>query len=117
MSPMPEVIAPMLATLVATPFDDPDWIFETKWDGFRVQAVVKGAGVKTWTRGGKDAAGYFGQFLAPSTWIRADEAIVDGEAVMLDAHDVSHFGAPEAGGRLVYAAFDLLWLDGESLLD
>ena len=38
----PGFIAPMLATLVAAPFDDPDWLFEVKWDGFRVEAVVDG---------------------------------------------------------------------------
>ena len=36
----PTFIPPMLATLVGAPFDDPDWLFEVKWDGFRVEAVV-----------------------------------------------------------------------------
>ena len=46
----------MLATLVAAPFDDPDWLFEVKWDGFRVETVVDGGGARLWTRGQKDAA-------------------------------------------------------------
>ena len=41
MSAMPDFVDPMLATLVAAPFDDPDWLFEVKWDGFRVEAVVR----------------------------------------------------------------------------
>ena len=41
----PAFIPPMLATLVAAPFDDPGWLFEVKWDGFRVEAVVDGDGV------------------------------------------------------------------------
>ena len=50
----------MLATLVAAPFDGPDWLFEVKWDGFRVEAVVEDGAVRIWTRGQQDAASYFG---------------------------------------------------------
>ena len=67
----PAFIPPMLATLVAAPFDDPDWLFEVKWDGFRVEAVVDGGEVRLWTRGEQDAERYFGPFLAPPTWIAA----------------------------------------------
>ena len=115
---MPDFIDPMLATLVAAPFDDPDVLFENKWDGFRVQAVVRDGGVRTWTRGRKDAEGYFGPFLVPPTWIAAREAIVDGEVIAVDAAGEPSFvllGDPR--GRLVYEAFDLMWVDGESLLD
>src|SRR5437762_13487284 len=38
---MPATIKPMLATLVDEPFSDPDWIFETKWDGFRSVCFLK----------------------------------------------------------------------------
>jgi bifunctional non-homologous end joining protein LigD len=115
---MPEFIAPMLATLVPAPFDDPDFLFENKWDGFRVQAVVRAGTVRTWTRGRQAAEGYFGPFLEPPTWIEADEAIVDGEVIALDTAGEPSFallGDPR--GRLVYEAFDLLWHDGESLLE
>jgi bifunctional non-homologous end joining protein LigD len=118
MSAMPDFIDPMLATLVARPFDDPGFLFEIKWDGFRVQAVVRDGIVRTWTRGRQDAEGYFGPFLVPPTWIDAREAIVDGEVIAVDAAGEPSFallGDPR--GRLVYEAFDLLWLDGESLLD
>lgn len=50
MSAMPDFIDPMLATLVAAPFDDPAWLFEVKWDGFRVEAVVRVEGVVPWRR-------------------------------------------------------------------
>ena len=65
----PGFIPPMLATLVAAPFDDPDWLFEVKWDGFRVEAVVDGDSVRLWTRGEQDASRYFGPFLDPPTWL------------------------------------------------
>ena len=74
----------MLATLVGAPFDDPDWLFEVKWDGFRVEAVVDGGSVRLWTRGEKDAAGYFGPFLDAPGWIDARRAVVDGEVIALD---------------------------------
>jgi bifunctional non-homologous end joining protein LigD len=118
MSTMPGFIEPMLATLVAEPFDDPGFLFEVKWDGFRVQAVVRRGEVRTWTRGRKDAEGYFGPFLAPPSWIDADEAIVDGEVVALDRAGEPSFAL--LGGlrdRLVFEAFDLLWLDGDSILE
>ena len=65
----------MLATPVDRPFDDPDWLFELKLDGYRVQAVVHGNAVRLWTRNHKDAATYFPAFAATSTaWIGAYDA-------------------------------------------
>ena len=117
----------MLATLVAAPFDDPDWSFEVKWDGFRVETVVDGGEVRLWTRGQQDAARYFGPFLEPPTWIEARGAIVDGEVIALDDRGEPDFALLQArikgqrGGGIatpfVYEVFDLLFLDGRSLLD
>jgi len=123
---MPDFVPPMLATLVGAPFDDPDWTFEIKWDGFRVEAVVEHGEVRLWTRGQQDAAGYFGRFLTPAGWIAADEAIVDGEVIALDDRGEPDFallqarikgrGAPSVPTPFVYEVFDLMWLDGRSLL-
>jgi bifunctional non-homologous end joining protein LigD len=112
----------MLATLVAAPFDDPEWLFEIKWDGFRAEAVVDGGDVRLFTRGGKDAAAaYFGDFLAPPGWIDASSAVVDGEVVALDARGEPDFALLQArikgGGPFLYQVFDLLELDGESMVD
>jgi bifunctional non-homologous end joining protein LigD len=124
---MPEFIPPMLATLVAAPFDNAGWQFEVKWDGFRVETVVDGDDVRLWTRGQLDAARYFGTFLDPPSWIAASQAIVDGEVIALDDHGEPDFALLQARikgqGRtgtptpFVYEVFDLLWLDGRSLLD
>jgi bifunctional non-homologous end joining protein LigD len=124
---MPAFIPPMLATLVAAPFDDPDWQFEVKWDGFRVEAVVDGSDVRLWTRGQQDAERYFGSFLDPTTWISARRAIVDGEVIALDDRGEPDFALLQARirgqGRIgtptpfVYEVFDLLWLDDRSLLE
>jgi bifunctional non-homologous end joining protein LigD len=124
---MPTFIPPMLATLVGAPFDDPDWQFEVKWDGFRVEAVIADGRVGLWTRGQQDATRYFGPFLEPPTWIAARDAIVDGEVIALDAHGEPDFAllqsrikgqrSDAAGTPFVYEVFDLLFLDGRSLLD
>jgi bifunctional non-homologous end joining protein LigD len=117
----------MNAVLVAVPFDDPGWLFEVKWDGFRVEAVVAGDDVELWTRGRQDASRYFGPFLAPPTWLSARSAVVDGEVIALDASGEPDFALlqdrirrraePGSGSSLVYQVFDLLHLDGRSLLD
>ncbi|CAN5590186.1 hypothetical protein BH24CHL9_BH24CHL9_01550 [soil metagenome] len=82
---LPDFIGPMLATPVDGPFSHPDWLFELKLDGYRVQAVVHGGAVRLWTRNRKDASQYFPAFAAsPAHWIGAYDAIVDGEMVALD---------------------------------
>ncbi|MEO5939518.1 MAG: DNA ligase D [Candidatus Limnocylindrales bacterium] len=129
---MPDRIEPMAATLASKAFSDPDWLFEIKWDGYRVEAVVGAGRVKLWTRNLKDAETYFPNLLSPPTWIDAREAIVDGEVVALDDEGrpdfsllqerISQRRGPGAGptrvapGALVYQVFDLLYLDGRSLL-
>ncbi len=144
----PGYVEPMLASLTSRPFDHHDWLFEIKWDGFRVEAVVQDERVRIFTRNGHDAATYFPRLLGPpGTWIDAREAVIDGEVVALDADGrpdfsllqqrISESGARVPGGRhgsrrqgaardpnddderhapLVYMAFDLLHLDGRSLL-
>jgi bifunctional non-homologous end joining protein LigD len=120
---MPQRIEPMLATLTAKAFSDPKWLYEIKWDGYRVQAVVAEGKVRLWTRNLKDAETYFPRLLTPPSWIDARQAIVDGEVVALDDDGRPDFsllqerlGDKSAPG-LIYQAFDLLYLDGRSLLD
>jgi bifunctional non-homologous end joining protein LigD len=125
---MPNHIDPMMATLASKAFDDPRWLFEIKWDGFRVQAVVRDGDVRLFTRNLKDAETYFGRLLSPPSWIEASQAIVDGEVVALDETGAPDFSLLQeriselrAGGRrtsgpLVYQAFDLLYHDGRSLV-
>jgi bifunctional non-homologous end joining protein LigD len=131
--PMPDFVPPMRATLASEPFDDPDWLFEVKWDGYRVQAVVRDGEARLWTRNRQDAAAYFPVLAGPAPWIDAREAIVDGEVVALDEEGRPRFSLLQdrtgvrsgrsAGSRrrgtptpIVFQAFDLLHLDGRSLL-
>ena len=75
----------MRVTLVSDAFSSEAWLFEVKWDGYRVEAVVGDGTVALFTRNGNDAGAYFPGLLDPPTWILASEAIVDGEVVALDA--------------------------------
>jgi len=127
---MPGFIDPMTATLADGPFSDPEWIFELKWDGYRVQAHVRDGRVAMYTRRGLDAAEYFPELAGPPVWIDAREAILDGEVVALNASGEPEFGLLQARNRLsgrrpdknstpstlAYEVFDLLYLDGRSLL-
>jgi bifunctional non-homologous end joining protein LigD len=121
-APMPRYLEPMKATLATRPFRNEDWLFEVKWDGYRVEAVIRDGKVELFTRNGNDAAAYFPRLLSPPTWIEVREAIVDGEVVALDDAGRPDFGLLQErlggrGGPLVFQAFDLLHLDGLSLLD
>jgi bifunctional non-homologous end joining protein LigD len=134
-TPMPDFIEPMKATLAEKPFSDPGWLFELKWDGYRVQARVRDGRADFFTRRGQNAATYFPELVGPPTWLAAREAIVDGEVVALNAAGEPEFHllqAWRAGTRLgrggpvdaaaqpatlAYQLFDLLYLDGYSMLD
>ena len=132
-APMPDFIPPMRATLADSAFDDPDWLFEIKWDGYRVEAVIRDGRAKLWTRNQQDAARYFPELAGPAEWLEARDAIVDGEVVALDeagrpsfsllqdrtgirtgrAPGTARHGPPAPA---LYQVFDLLHIDGRSLL-
>ena len=123
-APWPGFIEPMQATLADRPFRDEDWLFEIKWDGYRLQAHVRDGKVRTFTRNGHDGDAYFPRLLTPTSWIDAREAIVDGEVVAVKPDGMPDFGllqermgeAGRAAGGLLFQAFDLLYLDGRSLI-
>ena len=119
---LPGFIPPMAATLTDRGFRDEDWLFEIKWDGYRIEAVVKDGTSRIYTRNGNDGETYFPKLLTKATWIEAQEAIVDGEVVAIGEDGLPDFSLlQEATGgastRFVYQVFDLLHLDGRSLLN
>ena len=119
---LPGFIVPMAATLSDKGFRDDDWLFEIKWDGYRIEAVVKDGTARIYTRNGNDGETYFPKLLTKATWIDAQEAIVDGEVVAIGDDGLPDFSLLQElttaqSGRLVYQAFDLLHLDGRSLLN
>ncbi len=111
-------LRPMLATLTDKPFDDPDWVFETKWDGFRVIAVVERGKAKLNSRNGLDVSSKYPS-ICEALRATPHQAVFDGELVALDAQGRSRFqllqNAEREPTRLSYSVFDLLYLDGKDL--
>jgi bifunctional non-homologous end joining protein LigD len=112
------VLRPMLATLIDAPFDDRAWVFETKWDGFRVVAHADHGKVSLYSRGGKNLTKVYPRIAKALTRIRHD-AVIDGELVALDKKGRSSFQllqeARKSRARLRYCVFDLMYLDGRDL--
>lgn len=117
--PMPRKIKPMLATPVDRPFDRPGWLFEIKWDGYRVIAEVEGGRVNLYSRTGLSYNDKYAA-LVRSLQSFPHDAVLDGEAVVVDKDGQPNFQllqhyANDPQGQLVYYVFDLLYLDGEDL--
>ncbi|PTR01080.1 bifunctional non-homologous end joining protein LigD [Mucilaginibacter yixingensis] len=118
-SPLPKNLKPMLATLVDKPFDDPDWLYEVKWDGYRAVSYVNKGGVEIQSRNNKSFNDkYYPLRKLMEKW--AVNLVIDGEIVVLKDNGQSDFGSlqnwrSEADGHLSYYVFDLLWYEGKNL--
>ena len=125
---MPEVIHPMLATLVDKPFSDEDWVFETKWDGFRSVCFMKNGRARLVSRNQIEMTPQYPELEDLAKQFKAKQAIVDGEIVALDEKGMPRFqllqprvgrksglGALRGKAQIVYYAFDLLYYDGADL--
>jgi bifunctional non-homologous end joining protein LigD len=108
----------MLATLTDAPFDDTGWVFEDKYDGFRMVAKIEGGKVTLYSRNGKIISHSYIEVARVLEDVRGD-AVIDGELVALDAKGVSHFqllqNALRNKAKLQYCAFELMFLDGKDL--
>ena len=118
-STLPKRLQPMLATLTDAPFDDPAWVFEDKFDGFRMVAVIKGGSVTLYSRNGKIISHSYGEVARALERFKVD-AVLDGELVALDAQGVSRFQLLQNSlrheAKLLYCVFDMMFCDGEDLL-
>jgi len=119
---LPDFVAPMLATLAASPPAGGQWLHEIKFDGYRLQARIEAGRVKLLTRSGLDWTRKFGKTVPDA--LRAlpvGTAIIDGELVVETAAGASDFSALQAdladgrSDRFAFYAFDLLHLDGFDL--
>lgn len=129
-SPMPRAIHPMLATLVDEPFDDEDWLFEIKWDGYRAIAFIEDGDVRLVSRNQNRFTDYPELRDLPD-YVKGRKAILDGEVVALDEQGRPSFslmqqrtgmspngrrGAKRSDVPVMYFAFDLLYLEGYNLM-
>ena len=128
--PMPTAIHPMLATTAAKPFDDANWLFEIKWDGYRAVAFIDEGSLRLVSRTQNDLTKQFPELRDLPKFVKAKRAILDGEIVALDDQGRPSFslmqqrtgfrpGKHRLPGRegvpVIYYAFDLLYLDGADL--
>lgn len=120
-SPFFSQLSPMLATSVNKPFDQPGWLYEIKWDGYRAVAFLNKGSVELRSRNDKSfEEKFYPVYHALQQW--KINAIVDGEIVVLKENGLSDFGLlqnwrSEADGDLMYFLFDLVWLNGKDLRD
>ena len=119
---MPLAYEPQLATLTKTPPSGDEWVHEIKLDGYRVGCLISGGHVRLVSRRGVDWTSRFPEIADAFGALAADEAVIDGELVVVLPDGRSSFEAMQqaAASRsrrtgLVYFAFDLLYLDGERI--
>ena len=124
---MPTEIHPMLATSIAQPFDGSEWLFEIKWDGYRAVAFIESGKIRLVSRNQNDLTARYPELKDLPNFVKAKNAILDGEVVALDEQGRASFSLMQQrtgfrpGGRraatnadvpVLYYAFDLLYLDG-----
>jgi bifunctional non-homologous end joining protein LigD len=124
--PMPTKIRPMLATPIEEAFDNPAWLFEIKWDGYRAVAFIEEGNARLVSRNQNDLTAQFPELRELPKFVKAQRAILDGEIVALDEQGRPSFSLMQQrtgfqagkhrlpqlqGVPVVYYAFDLLYLD------
>ena len=107
---------PMLATLVDEAFHHPGWVYEEKYDGYRILAYKEGSRVTLLSRNGLDRTSTFAEIAEAVGRLRDRTLLLDGEAVAFDRHRVSRFQLLQRGSaRHVFAVFDVLYRKGRDL--
>jgi bifunctional non-homologous end joining protein LigD len=131
-APIPDKIVPMMAQLGKLPRDDGGWAFEIKWDGVRAICQSEPGRMRLHSRNLLDITPRYPELSRLNRALSHHRAVLDGEVVALDAEGKPSFGAlqrrmhvaAESTVRrlareipVTYVIFDLLWLDGHSLMD
>lgn len=117
-SPMPKDVVPMLATLTDEPFDDKNWLFEIKWDGYRAVAYCDKKNVELVSRNLTPFTEKYYPVTEAFQQLKLN-AVFDGEIVAVDERGLAIFQSLQnwqnTPVRLQYFIFDILWLDGYDL--
>jgi DNA ligase D-like protein (predicted ligase) len=116
----PAFVTPMAAQVVKRLPEGPNWTYELKFDGYRALIIKDEQHVEVRSRKNKDLTGMYRGIAAAGSRLNADQAVVDGEIVALDAQGSPSFQALQhrgshPGHQIVFYAFDLLHLDGRDL--
>jgi bifunctional non-homologous end joining protein LigD len=132
--PMPTSLVPMLAKASPLPSAraDDEWAYEIKWDGVRAVVFSEPGRMRFVTRNGNDVTARYPELARMNRALSMHRVILDGEVVAFDADGRPSFGALQGRMHLAresavkrlakenpvtYMAFDLVWLDGVSLMD
>jgi bifunctional non-homologous end joining protein LigD len=130
--PMPERIVPMLARTGQLPADDSDWAFEIKWDGVRAIAYSTPGELRLESRNLNEITDSYPELARLGRDLGSHQAVLDGEIVAFGEDGRPSFGKLQSrmhiasretarrlakGTPVTYMIFDLLWLDGRSLMD
>jgi bifunctional non-homologous end joining protein LigD len=117
-APLPATVKPMKATLVDEPFDQPGWIYEIKWDGYRAIATLNEGEAHLFSRNNLP----FEQFGPINSLLESGDMniVLDGEIVALNDQGTADFGALQnwrntQSAHLAYYVFDILWYNGRDL--
>ncbi len=106
----------MLATLVSEPFHYPGWVYEEKYDGYRILAYKEGDRVTLLSRNAKDRGETFAEVAESIAALPDETLLLDGEVVAFDRKLVSKFQLLQQGEvAQVYAVFDCLYRNGRDL--
>jgi bifunctional non-homologous end joining protein LigD len=119
-------LQPMLLTERKTPFSDPGWSYELKFDGYRLMVEVDAGAVALKSRGGADATRWFPEVVAGLSALRGGRHVLDGEVCVLDDLGRADFdqlharamrrkwfkGAPP----VVFCAFDAMVINGRDIM-
>lgn len=113
---IPFRIQPMLATLVHEPFHRPGWIYEEKYDGYRILAYKEGTRVQLLSRNANDRTETYGDVADAVRALSSRTLLLDGEVVAFDRRGISRFQLLQQGhAPREYAVFDCLYRDGRDL--
>jgi bifunctional non-homologous end joining protein LigD len=129
---MPERVEPMQARLSTLPREESEWAFEVKWDGVRAIVYSQPGRLRLESRNGNDITPAYPELHGLNRALGSRAAVLDGEIVAFDESGRPSFEAlqPRMHQRgevavrrlaqttpVTYVVFDLLWLDGHSLMD
>jgi len=119
---LPDKLAPQLATLVDGPPADPEnWVYEIKFDGYRLLVRVHGKSIQLFTRNGNDWTDKLQPLYKALAKAKLPDGWYDGEIVVLNEDGVPDFGALQLAfdvsrpGNVVYYLFDVPFFDGHDL--
>jgi bifunctional non-homologous end joining protein LigD len=113
---IPFRVRPMLATLVRKPFHKPGWIYEEKYDGYRILAYKEGDRVTLFSRNGNDRTATYSSVARAIRQLQMRTLLLDGEVVAFDRKGISRFQLLQGGSAsTVYAVFDCLYNSGRDL--